>query len=73
MIWSSPAPKLDFFFTFRNNAIRPLYNMNDYSVNINCSPVGTYPNTEDALGIPFEFITEKILLFDYFEKWFALL
>ncbi|WP_111708084.1 shikimate dehydrogenase family protein [Lutibacter citreus] len=38
--------------------------LEEYTVIINCSPVGTYPNIEDAPNIPFEFISDKHLLFD---------
>jgi len=31
---------------------------------INCSPVGTSPNIEESPNIPYEFITNKHLLFD---------
>lgn len=36
----------------------------EYNVIINCSPVGTHPNMEDAPNLPFEFISDKHLLFD---------
>lgn len=35
-----------------------------YSIIVNCSPVGTFPNIEEAPAIPYEYITEKHLLFD---------
>lgn len=31
---------------------------------INCTPLGTFPNTEEKPDIPYQFITEKHLLFD---------
>ncbi|WP_317197452.1 shikimate dehydrogenase family protein [Lutimonas saemankumensis] len=31
---------------------------------INCSPVGTFPNVEDCPKLPYEYLTEKHLLFD---------
>jgi len=31
---------------------------------INCTPVGTFPNVENAPEIPYEFLTEKHLLYD---------
>tara|TARA_R110001583_G_scaffold195352_1_gene372118 strand:+ start:5329 stop:6075 length:747 start_codon:yes stop_codon:yes gene_type:complete len=38
--------------------------MEEYTVIINCSPVGTYPNTNESPNIPYEFISQKHLLFD---------
>lgn len=38
--------------------------MDEYSVIINCSPIGTYPNSHESPNIPYEFITQKHLLFD---------
>lgn len=31
---------------------------------INCSPIGTFPNIDDAPKIPYDFITDKHLLYD---------
>lgn len=36
----------------------------EYTIIINCTPLGTHPNIEDAPNIPYEFITDKHLLFD---------
>lgn len=38
--------------------------ISDYSIIVNCSPVGTFPNIEEAPDIPYEYITKKHLLFD---------
>lgn len=38
--------------------------MEEYTVIINCTPIGTFPDVDEAPKIPFEFITEKHLLFD---------
>ncbi|WP_422348545.1 shikimate dehydrogenase family protein [Flagellimonas sp.] len=38
--------------------------MEDYSVIINCTPLGTYPNLNEKPDIPYSFISEKHLLFD---------
>jgi shikimate dehydrogenase len=38
--------------------------MDEYKVIINCSPVGTYPNTGEAPFIPYQFITPAHYLFD---------
>tara|TARA_R110001583_G_scaffold123082_1_gene274404 strand:- start:24417 stop:25163 length:747 start_codon:yes stop_codon:yes gene_type:complete len=35
-----------------------------YPLIINCSPLGTHPNIEESPNIPYEFITDKHLLFD---------
>ncbi|WP_460188974.1 shikimate dehydrogenase family protein [Urechidicola sp. KH5] len=36
----------------------------DYTVIINCSPVGTHPNMDECPAIPYEFITKEHLLYD---------
>ncbi len=36
----------------------------EYTVIINCTPQGTHPNIEDAPNIPYQFITDKHVLFD---------
>lgn len=36
----------------------------EYTVIINCTPLGTYPNIDDAPNIPFQFINNKHLLYD---------
>jgi len=38
--------------------------MNDYSIIVNCTPIGTHPNIEDSPVIPYQFITDKHLLYD---------
>ena len=38
--------------------------MEEYTIIINCTPLGTHPNIDDSPNIPYEFITEKHLLFD---------
>lgn len=35
-----------------------------HQVIVNCSPIGTFPNTEAKPAIPYEFLTEKHLVFD---------
>ncbi|QQD15253.1 shikimate dehydrogenase family protein [Sphingobacterium sp. UDSM-2020] len=37
---------------------------NEHYIIINCSPVGTFPNIEDAPNIPYEYIGNKHLLYD---------
>lgn len=36
----------------------------EYTLIINCSPVGTFPNIEEAPAIPYEYITANHLLYD---------
>ncbi|NKI27683.1 shikimate dehydrogenase [Arenibacter sp. 6A1] len=38
--------------------------MDNYSVIVNCTPLGTFPNIEDKPTIPYSLITEKHLLYD---------
>ncbi|MBK5210582.1 MAG: shikimate dehydrogenase [Flavobacteriaceae bacterium] len=38
--------------------------MNDYTIIVNCTPIGTHPNIEEAPAIPYQFITDKHLLYD---------
>lgn len=38
--------------------------LSEHTIIVNCSPVGTYPNVKDAPNIPYEYITEKHVLFD---------
>lgn len=38
--------------------------MSEYTLIINCSPVGTFPKIDEAPEIPYDYIAEKHLLFD---------
>jgi shikimate dehydrogenase len=38
--------------------------MDDYQIIINASPVGTFPNTEEAPFIPYQFLSSRHYLFD---------
>lgn len=38
--------------------------MGEYSIIVNCSPIGTYPNVEEAPAIPYQYLSEKNLLYD---------
>ncbi|MFK5958132.1 MAG: shikimate dehydrogenase [Lutibacter sp.] len=38
--------------------------MEEYTIIINCTPLGTFPNVGETPNIPYEFITNKHLLFD---------
>ncbi len=62
---------IDFKFVSRNSSEENLeYSIlsdqiiDEHTVIINCTPLGTYPNIENSPSIPYEFISEKHLLFD---------
>lgn len=62
---------IDYKFVSRNEAENKVsYEMldaeimNDYTIIVNCTPVGTHPNIENAPAIPYQFITDKHLLYD---------
>lgn len=38
--------------------------MADYAVIVNASPVGTYPHSDECPDIPYQYLTDKHLLFD---------
>jgi len=38
--------------------------LNEFLIIVNCTPVGTFPNTDEAPGIPYEFITDRHLAYD---------
>ncbi len=38
--------------------------MQEYTVIVNCSPVGMYPKTDEAPAIPYSLLTDRHLLFD---------
>jgi shikimate dehydrogenase len=38
--------------------------MNQYQLLINCSPVGTYPHTDEAPAVPYDQLTDRHLLYD---------
>lgn len=38
--------------------------MHEYTIIINCTPVGMYPNADECPHLPYEYITEKHLLYD---------
>lgn len=38
--------------------------MQQYAVIINCTPLGTYPKTDEAPNLPYQFLTPKHYLFD---------
>ncbi|RXP53390.1 shikimate dehydrogenase [Lutibacter sp. HS1-25] len=39
-------------------------NMEDYTIIVNCTPIGTHPNIEECPNIPYQFLTDKHLLYD---------
>ena len=38
--------------------------MNEYTIVVNCTPLGTFPDIDDAPEIPYEFLSSKHLLYD---------
>ncbi|WP_420150903.1 shikimate dehydrogenase family protein [Spirosoma sp.] len=38
--------------------------LSDYSLIVNCSPVGTYPYIDEAPSIPYDLLTDRHLLYD---------
>lgn len=38
--------------------------INDYTIIINCTPIGTFPNVNECPNIPYEGITDKHILYD---------
>jgi len=38
--------------------------MNEYSIIVNCTPIGTHPNIEDSPAIPYQYLSNKHLLYD---------
>lgn len=38
--------------------------MAEYTIVINCSPVGTFPNVDEAPNLPYEFVTDRHYLYD---------
>ena len=51
--------KSEFIYENLNNEI-----INSFKLIINCSPVGTYPNTNDSPNIPYQYLTEDHILYD---------
>ena len=48
----------------KDNNKKSLEIVKEYTVIINCSPIGTYPNIDESPNIPYEFISDRHLLFD---------
>lgn len=38
--------------------------MNEYTIVVNCTPLGTFPDVDDAPEIPYEFLSSRHLLYD---------
>ena len=63
---------ISFKYVSRKESDNMLINYNElqssiiesYKLIINCTPLGTYPNIENAPEIPYEFITNQHILFD---------
>ncbi|WP_228851011.1 shikimate dehydrogenase family protein [Aegicerativicinus sediminis] len=64
--------KIDYDYVSRTNrpGVKFLYSdltdqiISSYSIIINCTPIGTYPNVNDCPDIPFEGIGENHILYD---------
>ncbi len=64
--------KIEFFFVSRspeNNSTIKYWEltrelMEEFQIVINCTPLGTYPKTEEFAPIPYEFITNRHLCYD---------
>jgi shikimate dehydrogenase len=39
-------------------------NMEEYTIIVNCTPIGTHPNINECPNIPYQFLSDKHLLFD---------
>jgi shikimate dehydrogenase len=63
---------ISFLFVSRSKTSEDMINYQDLSKDIlrehemiiNCSPLGTFPEVEAKPNIPYEFLTDKHLLFD---------
>ncbi|WP_232735158.1 shikimate dehydrogenase family protein [Olleya sp. Bg11-27] len=66
------ALKIDFHFVSRQDSEKASYTyntltediINDHQIIINCSPVGTFPDVDDAPNIPYDGISSQHILFD---------
>ena len=38
--------------------------LEEYTVIVNCTPLGTYPNIEDLPSIPYQYLSEKHIMYD---------
>jgi len=38
--------------------------INDFKIIINCTPIGTFPNSKESPAIPYQYITNQHILFD---------
>lgn len=63
---------IDYNFVSRNGDGDTIFRYDDlnkksieeYTIIINCTPLGTHPNTDSCPNIPYQFISEKHLLYD---------
>ncbi len=61
---------IEFKFVSRTKGKGLLYSdlteelLNTYTLIINCTPLGTYPNIDTCPDIPYEYLTDKHLLYD---------
>lgn len=64
--------KIDYLFVSRSSGMNNVVTYDDlneelikkHELIINCSPLGTYPNIEAKPNLPYDFLTERHLLFD---------
>lgn len=56
---SRDEDKADFTYKDLDEAV-----LENHQLIVNCTPLGTHPNTSDCPPIPFEFVTEHHLLYD---------
>ncbi len=61
VIWVSRTPEGEFQFPYE--AINE-YMLQSCKVIVNCTPIGTFPNTEECVSFPFEFLTKEHLCID---------
>ena len=60
----------DYVSRFQNEGVKFTYDaltiqdINHYQIIINCTPIGTHPNTNECPNIPYDGITQQHLLFD---------
>ncbi|MFK7061495.1 shikimate dehydrogenase [Flavobacterium oreochromis] len=62
---------IEYLFVSRKQSLNTIsYNelnasiITEYTIIINCTPLGTYPNIKDCPSIPYEFITSNHLVYD---------
>ncbi len=59
IVTTKPAKLLHYNYSWLDKNV-----MLDNLLIINCTPLGTYPNAEESPNIPYEYITDKHILYD---------